>query len=389
MKTVRDIPVLQNVPVMVRAALNVPLVDGRVGNSFRLRQALPTIQFLQSKGARVILLGHIGDKGTETLLPVADAMREFIPRLAFCPSTTGPEARSAIRALAPGEVLMLENVRRHKGEVANDETFAAELAELADVFVEDSFDVCHRSHASVVGVPQFLPAYAGLLVETEVKELSRALKPKRPSLAVIGGAKFSTKEPVIAKLLKSYDRVFVGGALANDFLKAKGLPVEASLVSDVDPKAMQALLKNPRLVLPVDEVYAMPGAQVERSKTGMLDGKAPLEAVLDNGPKTSEVLEELVRKSKTVLWNGPLGNYEHGYTQGTERLARAIAGSETYSILGGGDTIAAVEKLGITGHFSFVSTGGGAMLDFIAKGNLPGLEAVGYRPHASRIFFAN
>ncbi len=389
MKTVRDIPVLKNISVMVRAALNVPLEGGKVANSFRLRQALPTIAYLQSKGARVILVGHIGDKGTETLLPVADALREFIPQLAFCPSTTGPEARSAIRALESGQVLMLENVRRHKGEVANDEAFAAELAELADVFVEDSFDVCHRPHASVVGVSKFLPSYMGLLVETEVKELSRALKPKRPSLAIIGGAKFSTKEPVIAKLLKSYDRVFVGGALANDFLKAKGLPVEASLVSDVDPQAMQTLLKNPRLILPIDEVFAMPGEDVSQAKTGMLDGKVPLEAVLDSGPMTSEILGELVRKSKTVLWNGPLGNYEHGYTEGTERLARAIAGSGTYSILGGGDTIAAVEKLGITGHFSFVSTGGGAMLDFIAKGNLPGLEVLGYRPQASRIFFAN
>ena len=171
MKTVRDIKVLENVPVLVRAALNVPLTDGKVANTFRLRQALPTIEYLRKKHAKVILLGHIGDKGTETLAPVADALREFVPRLTFCSSTTGPEARAAIRNLGAGEVLMLENVRRNKGEVANDAEFAAELAELADIFVEDSFDVCHRAHASVVGVATLLPSYAGLLVEAEVKEL--------------------------------------------------------------------------------------------------------------------------------------------------------------------------------------------------------------------------
>ena len=322
MKTVRDIKVLENVPVLVRAALNVPLTDGKVANTFRLRQALPTIEYLRKKHAKVILLGHIGDKGTETLAPVADALREFVPRLTFCSSTTGPEARAAIRNLGAGEVLMLENVRRNKGEVANDAEFAAELAELADIFVEDSFDVCHRAHASVVGVATLLPSYAGLLVEAEVKELSRALKPKRPALAIIGGAKFSTKKPVIAKLLKTYDQVFVGGALANDFLKAKGLPVEASLVSDVDPSAMSELLRNPKLVLPVDEVYAEPGQSVEKSKTGLLDGKAPFEAIFDEGPKTTALLERLVKNAKTILWNGPLGNYEHGYTSSTEMLAR-------------------------------------------------------------------
>lgn len=385
MRTLRDMRALNNVPVLVRAALNVPIADGRVANTFRLRQALPTIQYLQKQNARVVLIGHIGDKGTETLAPVADALREFIPRLSFCTSTTGPEARAAIRNLAAGEVLMLENLRRNKGEVANDAEFAAELASLADVFVEDSFDVCHRPHASVVGVAVLLPSYAGYLVEAEVNELAKALRPKKPSLAIIGGAKFSTKEPVIVKLLESYDRVFVGGALANDFLKAKGLPVEASLVSDADPVAIQKLLKHPRLVLPSDEIIGLPGSDIRDARNDMLDGKAPLEAVLDNGPRTLARLELLVKNAKTILWNGPLGNYEHGFTEGTETLARAIAMSGAYSIIGGGDTIAAVEKLRVAGRFSFISTGGGAMLDFIAKGNLPGLEVLGYR--AKRSFF--
>jgi phosphoglycerate kinase len=303
-------------------------------------------------------------------------MREFIPRLIFCPVSTGAEARAAVRALAPGDVLMLENLRRHAGEKKNDPEFAADLAELADVFVQDSFDVCHRAHASVVGVPELLPSYAGLLVEKEVLELTKALAPKRPSLAIIGGAKFSTKQPVIKRLLERYDRVFVGGALSNDFLKAKGYPMEASLVSDADQSLIKELLNHPRLVLPTDEIYAVPGSPASTGIAGMLDGKAPYEAVLDNGPRTVSRLMELVKEAKTVLWNGPLGNYEKGFVEGTERLAEAIAKSGAHSILGGGDTIAAVEKLGIGGHFSFISTGGGAMLDFMATGTLPGLEAL-------------
>lgn len=378
MRTLRDIKTLHDVPVMVRAALNVPIENGRVANTFRLRQALPTIEYLRKKGAKVILVGHMGDKGTETLLPVAHALGEMVPRLSFCPESVGPAARSMVRELAPGDVLMLENLRRHKGETANDPAFSSELASLADVFVEDSFDVCHRPHASVVGVPALLPSYAGLLVETEVKELSKALKPKRPSLAIIGGAKFSTKEPVITTLLNSYDRVFVGGALANDFLKAKGMPVEASLVSDADPAHIKKLLGHPRLVLPSDEIIAAPGASASESRVEMLDGKPPYEAVLDNGPRTLAKLEAMVRESKTILWNGPLGNYEHGFTEATERLAKAIAQSSAHTVIGGGDTIAAVEKLKIAGRFSFISTGGGAMLDFIAKGTLPGLKVLGH-----------
>src|SRR5665213_1237657 len=181
MKSVRDIPLLENIPVLVRAALNVPVVNGKVVNSFRLKKALPTIEFLQKNNARVVLIGHIGEQGTETLQPVYEALKEFIPRLQFCPVTIGEPARAAIRALPAGGILMLENLRRDRGEVMNDKKFAQELAELADVFVEDSFDVCHRAHASVVGVPAILPAYAGLLVEEEVNELSKALTPEHPA----------------------------------------------------------------------------------------------------------------------------------------------------------------------------------------------------------------
>ncbi len=375
MKLLSECKKLENVPVLVRCALNVPVADGKVAGNFRLRQALPTIEYLLSRHAKVILLGHIGDQGTETLLPVYEAMKEFFPRIAFCPVTTGPQALAAVRALPAGEVLMLENVRRQRGEKLNDEAFARELAQLADVFVQDSFDVCHRAHASVVGVPTFLPSYAGLLVEEEVRELSRALKPKSPSLAIIGGAKFATKQAVLRRLLSGYTNVFVGGALANDFMAEQGIPTELSLRSTEGQEEIRALLLHKRLLLPLDTVIGEPGSR-GGGRVGVLDGVAPFEAILDDGPKTVEMLAGLCSKAKTILWNGPLGNYENGYTEGTEALARAIAKSSAHSIVGGGDTVAAIEKLGLNDRFGFISTGGGAMLEFLAQGSLPGIGAL-------------
>lgn len=377
MRSVRDITVLHNVPVLVRASLNVEVVDGKVINDFRLRRAVPTIDYLRKKGARVILIGHVSDTDTDTLKPIAAALSHYVPNVVFSETTVGARARDAVRALPAGGVLMLENLRRYRGEKMNDRAFAAELAELADVFVQDSFDVCHRPHASVVGVPELLPSYAGFQIEEEVRELRRALKPKSPSLAIIGGAKFVTKEPVLKKLLHSYDRVFVGGALGNDFIQAMGHPVGKSLVSHADKVSVKALLSNRRLALPLDAVVAAHGAKREAGRIVNFRDMTQDEAIYDNGPETIAFLKNSIDKSKTVLWNGPLGNYENGFTEGTEALARVIAASGTYSIVGGGDTVACVEKLGIAHRFSFISTGGGAMLDFIAKGTLPGLSALG------------
>ncbi len=377
MRSVEDIPQLEKLPVLVRAALNAPVENGRVTNTFRLRAALPTIEFLQKKKARVVLVGHLGEKGTETLEPVYQAMKEMIPGMVWCPVTVGPEAREAVRNLLPGQVLMLENLRRNPGETKNDAAFARQLAELADIFVEDSFDVCHRAHASVVGVPKLLAPYAGFQVLKEVRELSKALKPSKPSLAIIGGAKFSTKEPVLNSLLAAYDRVFVGGALANDFMQASGKTIGKSLVSsDADELSIRALMGNPKLMLPLDEVVAPVGATRDAGKVVGLNSVPRGSAIYDDGPKTVRALTSFAGSASMVLWNGPLGLYEKGFTDATEALAQAIAHSNAYSILGGGDTVAAVESLGLTQHFSFISTGGGAMLDFLAKGTLPGLDAL-------------
>ncbi len=377
MRTIREIPVLENIPVLVRSPFNVPIADGKVANTFRLREALPTIEYLAKRHARVILISHIGRADTETLRPVFDALRKMLPNLSFCPEAVGPLARKAARELAPGNVLLLENLRRYAGEKKNDPAFAAELASLADVFVQDTFDVLHREHAGVVGLPKLLPSYAGFLVEKEVTELSKALTPSSPSLAIVSGAKFETKEPVITKLVKTYDRIFVGGAIANDFLLARGYPVGKSLVSGTDTKHLAPLVANQRLVLTVDTIVAPAGGNRAQARVALLGDIRADEAILDAGPQTVAHLTELIRAAKTVLWNGPLGNYENGFDDATDAVARAMAESRAHTIVGGGDTIAAIEKLGLNDRFSFVSTGGGAMLDFLAKGTLPGIQALG------------
>jgi phosphoglycerate kinase len=386
MRTVRDIGVLKNIPILVRASLNVPVENGKVMNDYRLRRGLATLRFLAERGARVILISHLGEKGTETLKPVAEALATLIPGVSFFGETIGERVRAAVHDLPIGNILVLENLRRDQGEVKNSHAFAQELAALADVFVEDSFDTCHRMHASIVGVPALLPSYAGLLLEEEVLELTRALTPSRQSLAVIGGAKFITKEAVLEKLIETYEHLFVGGALANDFLKAAGHEVGKSLVSDADEGAIKKLLANQKLVIPVDSLV------IPASMLGSADAHAharvapngdvkPDEIILDHGPGTLALLDGIAKKAKAILWNGPLGNYENGFVDATNGLAEAIADSGAHSVVGGGDTIAAIEGLGLLPRFSFVSTGGGAMLDFLAQGTLPGIEALA--AHAS------
>ena len=381
MRSVRDIKELRNIPVIVRAALNVPVENGVVVNDYRLRRALPTIQFLLEGGARVVLISHMGEAGTETLEPVANALDSYLGNVSFCTTTIGVEARAAVRALPAGSMLVMENLRRNAGEVGNDRAFAQELAALGDIFVQDSFDTCHRKHASIVTLPTLLPSYAGLVVEEEVMALSGALTPKHPGLAVVGGAKFSTKEAVLTTLLKTYDHVFVGGALASDFLKAGGHEVGASLTSATDSAGVRELLGNPKLVLPVDALV-VPKDSVdaldarERAHVVSIDQIGKDDFILDHGPGTLALISELAQKSRSIMWNGPLGLYEKGFVDTTDGFARAVAASDAHSVVGGGDTVASIQNLGLMTRFSFVSTGGGAMLEFLARGSLPGIDAI-------------
>lgn len=374
MQSVLQIPTLYDIPVLVRASTNVPLVGGVVANAFRLKRMLQTVEYLTSKGAKVIIMGHIGRSDTETLLPVFTELKRLLPKVYFSPEAIGPSARRAVRELHPGEVLLLENLRRYSGEEGNDAAFAAELASLADVFVEDSFDAAHRAHASIVGVSKLLPSYAGFLFEEELRELSQALRPVAPSLAVVSGVKFETKAPVLKKLLATYTHVFVGGAIGNDLLQASGVSVGASLVSGADTQFLTPVLSSSSLVLPRDAVVV--NTAKESRITAVHDIRVD-ESIVDIGPETIAHLNSLGMKAKTILWNGPLGICEQGYADGTTAFARIVAASKAYSVVGGGDTVAALEKSNLTNSFSFVSTAGGAMLEFLAEGTLPGIRALG------------
>ncbi len=372
MKTIRDIEYLEGVKVLVRADFNVPLAGGKVVEDFRIRAAFPTIDFLTSKGAKVILISHIEDNAggpTPSLAPVADTMEKlghpvtFVKDWKKVPQLLEGEIKN-------GECLLLDNVRFFEGEKKNDPQFAKELASFADIYVNDAFSVSHREHASVVGVPKLLPSYAGLQLESEVEHLSKAFNPAHPFFFILGGAKFETKMPLVEKFLKLSDSIFIGGALANDFLKAQGREVGTSIVSK-KPIDLSAIISNPKIFSCVDVAIAQDGNK------GVADIQ-PTDQIADVGEKTIALLKEKISAAKFILWNGPFGIYEKGFTWGTEECARLIAeNSNAMTIVGGGDTLAAIAKLNIEDKFTFVSTGGGAMLDFLAQGTLPGIEVLG------------
>lgn len=367
---IKDAGDLRGKRVLVRASLNVPVEGGEVRNTFRLTRGLGTINYLVSKGAKVILMGHIGRDPVETLLPV---YRFFLQSLdiTFTYEVLGSETKECISNMKNGQVVLLENLRRDPREKANDEDFAKELASLADVYVNDAFSASHREHASIVGVPRYLPSFVGLNFVHECEELNKATKPETPALFMLGGAKFDTKLPLVERFLSVYDHVFVGGALAHDFFKAKGYEIGKSIVSTIDISD-SILLHHPKILLPVDVIVA----DEEGSRVTTPDDVEEGEMILDAGPKTIALLESYIENAKMILWNGPLGNYEVDFEEGTEAVARAVAASAAYSVVGGGDTIAAIESLDLQDKFGFLSTAGGAMLVFLEKGTLPGIEAL-------------
>lgn len=368
--SIESVTDLRGTRVLVRVSLNVPVRDGVVTNEFRLRRIMPTITFLRERGAKVVLMSHIGREATETLHPVYEAMQKHIP-LTWCPKTIGDEVVAATNALEESEVLLLENLRQDPREKANDPEFAAALAALGDIYVNEAFAASHREHASIVGVPQLLPAYAGLNFLHECEELSNAAEPESPSLFVLGGAKFETKLPLVEQYANTYSHVFIGGALANDFFKAQGYEVGTSLVSDIDLKETD-ILNHQNILLPIDvTVTGEAGVRVTTP-----DAVASNEKIVDAGPRSIETLAQYLTAAKTILWNGPLGYYEDGFDTETEALAQKTAAAAGYSIVGGGDTIASIEKLNIGEQFDFLSTAGGAMLAYLENGSLPGIEAI-------------
>ena len=362
---------LRGVGVVLRASLNVPVANGHVTNTFRIDAAITAIEKLSRAGARTTVIAHIGRESTDSLSPVFEEIkkRTQVP-ISFVDVVVGEKVCSKVEALTPGEVLMVENVRRDRGEVANDDAFAERLASYGSIYINDAFPASHRSHASIIGIPKHIPGFAGPAFMHEHNGITPALTPGTPSVAIIGGAKFVTKEPLIRTLLKKYDHVCIGGALAHDFFLAKGMEIGESLVSRSADVA--DLLDNEKIILPTDVVVLGPDGIEAKS---VLD-VSPKDNILDIGPESITSLGDLVKKSELVLWNGPLGNFEKGFFDGTERMAETIAQSNAQSIVGGGDTIAAIQKLNLNDKFTHVSTAGGAMLDFIARGTLPGIEAL-------------
>jgi phosphoglycerate kinase len=267
--------------------------------------------------------------------------------------------------------LLCENIRLYDGEKKNDEAFAKKLAALGKYYVNDGFSVSHRKHASIVGIPKFLPGYLGLQFEEEIKNLSQVFDPPQPFLFILGGAKFDTKLPLVEKFLTIADTIVIAGALANDVYKARGWNVGDSLVADADID-LSALSTNPKIVVPQDVLIKVQGKDTIVDADNVPDGAN----ILDVGPESMKIFSQILTGTKAVLWNGPLGNYENGYKQPTLKLAKLIAETGGLTVLGGGDTLAAIQELGIEDTFTFVSTGGGAMLDFLAEGTLPGLEAL-------------
>jgi len=359
--------------VLLRVDFNVPLDDsGVVTDDFRIRKARPTLDYLRERGARVVLVSHLKHEGKPVSLDsVSRYLADEVPHT-FISEYPGAEAERIMEGMNDGDVVMLENLRLTEGEIENSAVYAQALSACADMYVDDAFAVAHREHASVVGVPQLLPSCAGLLMVDEVVNLARVFDPPRPFVFVLGGAKFETKIPLIQKFLGKADTVFVGGALANDVLQAKGYEVGTSKVSDVGFN-IDDLLSDGSFVVPDDVIVeTADGERVVRTSDAVGEG----ETIWDIGPESMEELVERVVDAQFVLWNGPLGYYEGGYTDATYTMARAIARSQGESILGGGDTLAAIKELGVLDRFSFVSTGGGAMLDFLANETLPGIEAL-------------
>ncbi len=370
LRSVEELTDIFGMRVLVRVSMDVPIKDGVVQNDFRIVRAIPTISHLIKRGARVIILAHVGRDPKNTTLPLLVPIQKYIPT-SYVNGVVGEEVLGRIAHMKEGSAILLENVRSKKEEEQNDDTFAKTLASYADFYVNDAFAVSHRAHASIVGIPKYLPSFAGITFIEEYNALTKALSPEHPSLFILGGAKFETKAPLIEAYSHSYTHSFIGGALANDFLKGKGHEVGESLLSDVDLSA-SPLLTRENILFPTD-VLAVKG---NISREVSVAEVAKDEKILDVGLQSIEMLAPYIRNAKTILWNGPLGNYEGGYDKATKACAELIAKSAAFSIVGGGDTVAAIESLGLSDSFGFISTAGGAMLEFLEKRTLPGIEAL-------------
>ncbi|MBB3908670.1 MULTISPECIES: phosphoglycerate kinase [Anoxybacillaceae] len=388
-KTVRDMDV-KGKRVFCRVDFNVPMQDGRVTDDTRIRAALPTIQYLSEQGAKVILASHLGrPKGKVVeemrLTAVAERLSELLgKKVVKTDEAYGEEVKAAIAAMNEGDVLLLENVRFYPGEEKNDQELAQAFAELADVYVNDAFGAAHRAHASTEGIAHYLPAVAGFLMEKEIEVLGKALSnPERPFTAIIGGAKVKDKIGVIENLLDKVDHLIIGGGLAYTFVKALGHEIGKSLLEEDKIELAKSFMekakeKGVKFYMPVDAVVADDFSNAANKKVVSIDNIPSDWEALDIGPKTRELYRDVILQSKLVIWNGPMGVFEmDAFAEGTKAVAQALADAKgTYTVIGGGDSAAAVEKFGLAEEMDHISTGGGASLEFMEGKQLPGVVAL-------------
>ncbi len=369
MQSVTKLTGIKGKNIILRADFNVPIdkKTGTILDTYRIDSTFPTIDLLIKKGANIIILAHIGDDGKQSLTPIAKYLHTKKYKGYFETSTNPEIIRESADKLCNGEILLIENVRRFPGEKENDKKFSTFLASLGYAYVNDAFSVSHRKHASIVSVPKLIPSFAGLQMEKEVKMLDKVLKPKHPFLFILGGAKFDTKLPLIKKFLVLADAVFVGGALANTLLKERGYPIGKSLNED-DVKGLKQIVKNPKLLLPMDVV-------VDRKKkleTIAIEEVEKMDVIVDVGTESLTRIKPLIEKAKLIVFNGPIGKVDYG----TKDLLKLLAKSSAEVIIGGGDTDEIIDEMKMRSKFTFVSTGGGATLDYLADGKLVGIDAL-------------
>lgn len=353
--------------VLLRIDVNVPIKDGRAVDDFRIRKIIPTLEYLRAEEALIVAISHHGDKG-QSLRPVADLLGT-LANVRFDPECF---QGGILPAHENGEIILCENTRFFSGEENNDEEFAKRLALYGDIYVNEAFASSHRAHASIVGIPKFLPSYAGILFEEEVNNLSMAFDPPHPFLFILGGAKASTKLPLVEKYIDSADTIFLGGAIANNFFKAKGYEIGLSVCDELSVD-LSKLLTSGKIVLPKDvRVVGNAGITIKKPDEVVVNEK-----ILDAGPETLLDLARRVADCQFVLWNGPLGEYlTKPFDEGTIELIKILADAKAHTAIGGGDTTALISELGMESRFNFLSTGGGAMLEFLQNRTLPGIEAL-------------
>ena len=374
--------------VLVRLDLNVPLKDSKIVDDTRIRAALPTISWLIDHDARLILCSHLDRPGGKVvaelrMAPVAEHLATLLNRpVRAMSSITGADVQDAADNLENGEIILLENLRFDPGEESNDSDFAQELADLADLYVNDAFGTSHRAHASTVGVPNLIPAYLGLLMQHEVETLARLLdEPASPFVAIIGGAKVSDKIAILQHLIERVDTILIGGGMANTFLTATGQEIGQSLVEMDHIETAESIMtaaqqRDVTLLLPTDVVVA-DSMDDSRGETMPVDQVPASKAIFDIGPKTATLFARAIADAQTVLWNGPLGVAERPpFAVGTRRVAEAVAMTNGFTVIGGGDSIAAIEQIGLATHIDHVSTGGGASLEFLEGRTLPGIAVI-------------